>query len=118
MTFTIIKTLGINYRTYNDVRHSYFTKWCSKIAHDYAIPHRYLVKNDHLYNWYLTQWINYVEFPYVNECKIYVNAKIDDPDSYQKLFHFYPSTIYDYYPNELLKKIKIELQFKNKLKNA
>lgn len=118
MTIEITKALGINLKTYDDVRSAEFSHWCSRIALEHNLSHRSLLLNQTLYKWYLTQWVNDVELPFTNELKTYLDASIFDPAAYQDLFWEYPKRIHEYYPQQLLKKLNLEQKFKTKKING
>ncbi len=112
----IIKKLGIDNKTYKDVRSHKYSEWCKKTALHHGLAHRSLVMNETLYNWFKTQYVNYVEMPFVNDIQCYMN--IDDPDLFQNLFYAYIDEVLECYPGALLKKLKLQQDFKNNIKQS
>lgn len=112
-TKTLLKGLCIYYKTYDDLRHYYFERWCAKYAHEFDISKRLLVKNDVLYNWYLHEWNQNVEQRFLIENNTYLqlDLQIDDHEHLQELFYLYPEYITSHYPDSILKKIRVESKF-------
>lgn len=116
MTTTILNALSIYYKIYDDYRQTSFQKWCAKYAQEFDISLRLLVTNDVLYSWYQTEWNQVVENQFMIDTKDFIEAGVDDPDTYQELFFKYPQNILEHYPKALLNKIRIESRFKNEFK--
>ncbi|WP_166964688.1 hypothetical protein [Yeosuana marina] len=111
----ILKT---DYKTYDDYRFSYFFEWCLKQCTDQCLPLQSLVTSKPLYDWYCQQWLGVVETAFKNDFKAYIQANVNDPNTYLELLSAYPKTIEGYYPSVILYMIKNELKPQKKNENV
>lgn len=111
ITKKITTALHVDFKTYDDSRHTYFEVWCALYADMFDIAKRDLITNQSLFNWYLKEWETTVERSFLKEC--YCEG-VETPDLYQMLFFTYPKQVEKFYPKSLLQKLRIESKFKAK----
>ncbi|CDF80607.1 hypothetical protein BN863_28950 [Formosa agariphila KMM 3901] len=105
----ITQILKIDYRSYDDYRFSCFFKWCSLYS-ELGVPLQALTTSKALYSWYCQQWLGLVEKAFKNDCKPYLDAKIQDAIVYLDFLSTYPEAIEGFYPSVLINKIKNDLK--------
>jgi hypothetical protein len=112
----IRKAMGLTPVAYHNIRHSYFAEWCEKKAIELALPSRMLVMDSALYDWYCDQWMLKVELPFYTDNQDFLEAELNDVESYQELFLGYIDAAGEHWPSPILK--RIHKQFKNSFKEA
>lgn len=100
---------GLNYQEYEHLRHLCFKHWCEQLRRYYFIELKLLVGNDHLKNWFESQWIYWVETRIERRYNSDLNAGVFDEDDVLELIvtHFEDM---ENYPHTLLKIIQKEAQ--------
>lgn len=100
---------GLNHQEYEHLRHLCFKRWCEQLRGYYFIDLKLLVGNDHLKNWFESQWIYWVETRIERRYDSDLNAGVFDEDDVLELIvtHFEDM---ENYPHTLLKIIQKEAQ--------
>lgn len=112
----IRKALGLTQVAYHNIKHAHFSEWCEDRAVELALPSRMLVLDAGLYEWFCDQWVLKVELPFYTDHQDYLEADLNDEDSYQDLFLDYVDAIQGKWPSPIIK--RIQKQFKNTLKEV
>lgn len=109
MKVQIQKILGTSKLSYINFVDEQFSDWCTPIANSFLIPHRALVTNTQLYNWFINNWETRVVYPFLTANSTYITAGVVAPRDYQILFNDEiekDSGIYHIYPSVIIKQIK------------
>lgn len=102
--------LGMSYLEYENYRHEYFLHYCKRLAQAKYIPLELLTKNDHLKNWFDSEWVAKVEREIQQK---YEPLEVFDEKEIDYLIElFYDYNVADYYPNVLVKEICKEFRTK------
>ena len=95
---------GLNYQEYEHLRHLCFKRWCEQVRESYFIDLKSLVCNDHLKNWFESQWFYWVETRVQRRYDNDLNAGVDEDDVLELIIIHFEDI--ENYPHTLLKMIQ------------
>ena len=104
-TEKLIQILGVTYTAYSAYRVKWYVEWCVIYAKKTPIDKSKLIENIQLYNWYLSQWVVFVEKQFYRDIQDYINAKVGSAERYCQLIQTYPPEIEQYFPKAILIKM-------------